>query len=158
MRRARRSGPSSTVGGRAEPLQRRDVYGLGALVALLGVVGDLRPLLQRAVTLAVDPGVMDEQVLVAVVRGDEAKPLVVAEPLNGAGGHSYAPPRYVRAATRRMLLKASTCALALHFPALSRPDTTKVAGRRAAMLSRCCPIRGMVPGRRRRLVLGCRRR
>jgi hypothetical protein len=30
---------------------------------------------------------MDEQVLVTVVRGDETEPLVVAEPLNGAGGH-----------------------------------------------------------------------
>src|SRR6185312_8270920 len=65
----------------------RDVYGLRALVALLRVVGDLGALLQRAVPLAVDPRVMDEEVLVAVVRGDEAKPLVVAEPLNGAGRH-----------------------------------------------------------------------
>src|SRR5205823_7239077 len=49
-----------------------DVDGLRPLIALLGVVGDLRALLQRAVTLAVDAGVMYEQVLVAVVGGDEA--------------------------------------------------------------------------------------
>src|SRR5271166_1191195 len=71
----------------ASPLDGLDVYGLGALVALLRVIGNLRALLKRAVALAVDAGVMDEQVLVAVIRGDETKPLVVAEPLYGASWH-----------------------------------------------------------------------
>src|SRR5450759_1717569 len=98
--------PKRALAGR--PMSRRsdrlDVYGLGSLVALLGVVGDLRTLLQRAITLAVDSGVMDEQVLVAIIRCDEAETLVVAEPLYGASWHVVFPPRYVRAATRRMLL------------------------------------------------------
>src|SRR5262249_2004638 len=65
------------------------VDGLRALVALLGVVGDLCALLQRAVALAVDAGVMDEQVLLAIVGGDETEPLVVAEPLHCAGRHIW---------------------------------------------------------------------
>src|SRR5580693_8439140 len=65
--------PRRALTGRSTLLgsDRLDVYGLGALVALLRVVGDLCALLQRAVTLAVDPGVMDEEVLVAVIGGDE---------------------------------------------------------------------------------------
>ena len=85
---------------------------LGPLSPCSGVVGHLRALLQRTVTLAVDAGVMDEQVLVAVIGGDEAKTLVVAEPLHGASWHVELPPRYVRAAARRMLLElrpASAC-------------------------------------------------
>src|SRR5271154_744249 len=66
---------------------RLDVSGLGALLALLRVVGDLGPLLQRAIALAVDARVMHEQVLVAVVGGNETEPLVVAEPLYGASWH-----------------------------------------------------------------------
>src|SRR5438270_5200649 len=88
---------------------RLDVYGLGSLVALLGVVGHLRTLLQRPVALTVDSGVVDKQVLVAVIGCDEAEPLVVAEPLDCASWHVVFPPRFVRAAPRRMLLRASTC-------------------------------------------------
>src|SRR5271166_5032976 len=68
-KRARRSEPSQVrfvLGGS----DRLDVHCLGTLLALLRVVGDLRPLLQRTVSLAVDAGVMDEEVLVAVVGGD----------------------------------------------------------------------------------------
>src|SRR5271169_2898092 len=103
--RARRSEPSKIkavsqrfgVAAKSETyarLDRLDVYGLGALVALLGVIGHLRALLQRTVALAVDAGVMDKQVLVAVVGGDETKPLVVAEPLYCASRHVGTPPRY----------------------------------------------------------------
>ena len=35
---------------------------------------------------------MDEEILLSIVGADEAKPLVVAEPLNGSGGHA-GPPR-----------------------------------------------------------------
>src|SRR3954451_8993859 len=74
------------VAGRA--LQARDVDGLRPLVALLLLVGDPRPLRQRAIPVRVDAAVMDEQVAVALVGGDEAEPLVVAEPLDGPGGHA----------------------------------------------------------------------
>src|SRR4051812_1955439 len=74
------------VAGRA--LQARDVDGLRPLVALLLLVGDPRSLRQRAVPVRVDAAVMDEQVAVALVWGDEPEPLVVAEPLDGPGGHA----------------------------------------------------------------------
>src|SRR3954451_12209736 len=74
------------VAGRA--LQACDVDGLRPLVALLLLVGDPRSLRQRAVPVRVDAAVMDEQVPVALVRGDEPEPLVVAEPLDGPGGHA----------------------------------------------------------------------
>src|ERR1700736_4470211 len=74
--RARRSEPSK-IRPMSLRSDRLNVDGLGALVALLGVVGHLRALLQRAITLADDAGVMDEQVLVTVIGGDETEPLVV---------------------------------------------------------------------------------
>src|SRR3954453_18648491 len=84
-------------GERAMPLgalERRDVDGLGALVPGLGVEGDLRSLGQRLEAAAVDPRVMDEEVLAALVGGDEAEALVVVEPLHGSGRHGE--PSYVR--------------------------------------------------------------
>src|SRR5688572_2065299 len=64
---------------------------LRTLVACLGVVAHLRALGERAIALADDAGVMDEQVLLTVVGADEAKALVVAEPLHGAGRHTDSP-------------------------------------------------------------------
>src|SRR5262245_11558333 len=92
MRRARRSEPPE-ISPRSRRSARLAVDGLRALVPLLGVVGHLRSLLQRAVALAIDPRVMDEQVLVPVIGGDESEPLVVAEPLYGASWHVGTPPR-----------------------------------------------------------------
>src|SRR4051794_40383582 len=66
-------------------LHGRDVYRLRPLVALLLFVGDACSLRQRAVAVRVDAAVMDEQVAVALVRRDEAEPLVVAEPFVGSG-------------------------------------------------------------------------
>src|ERR1700683_1454504 len=137
VQRARRSEPSK-MDLRRVCSDRRHVHGLGALVALLRVIGDLGPLLQRAVALAGDARVMHEQVLVAVVRGDETKTLVVAEPLYGASWHVGVPPRYVRAAARRMLLRASTCERLHCFRRfILRPDHTTVADHRDRVLSRC---------------------
>src|SRR5215211_257856 len=64
-----------------------DVRRVRALGALLGVVGDLRALGQRLEAAALDGGVVDEEVLALVVRGDEAEALLVAEPLHGSGCH-----------------------------------------------------------------------
>src|SRR3954463_4998448 len=86
--KARQGGPSSFHGWFREALQARDVDRLRAFVALLLLVGDTRPLRQRAIPVRVDAAVMDEQVAVALVGGDEAEPLVVAEPLDGPGGHA----------------------------------------------------------------------
>src|SRR5688572_30208988 len=68
-------------------LDRLDVDGLRPLVAGLGVERDARALSQRLEAAGVDAGVVDEEVLAALVRGDEAEALVVAEPLDGSGSH-----------------------------------------------------------------------
>src|SRR5262245_62085077 len=59
----------------------------GALRTLLGLVLDLRALLERAVAVALDRAEMDEHVVRAVVGCDESVALVVAEPLDGSGRH-----------------------------------------------------------------------
>src|SRR4051794_12268215 len=68
-------------------LEERDVDGLRALVARLGVIRDLRALGEGAEAVRVDAGVVDEEVLAPVVRRDEAEALLVAEPLDGSGCH-----------------------------------------------------------------------
>src|SRR5436190_17575560 len=74
-----------------ERLDRRDVDGLGAFVAGLGVEGDLRALGERVVAVADDPGVVDEEVLARLIGGDKPEPLVVAEPLHGSAWHCCPP-------------------------------------------------------------------
>src|SRR5581483_685192 len=68
-------------------LQLADVDRLRPLVAGLLVIGDLRVLLQRLEAVALDAGVVDEQVAVALIGRDEAEPLLVVEPLHGTGCH-----------------------------------------------------------------------
>src|SRR3954451_585940 len=68
-------------------LQKGDVDGLGALVALLFLVGHPGALGERAVPVAVDPREVDEQVTAALGGRYEAVALVVAEPLDGASRH-----------------------------------------------------------------------
>src|SRR2546421_5523441 len=55
------------------PLGRLYVDGLGALVAGAFLVGDGGTLGQRAEALGDDVGLVDEEVLAAITRGDEAK-------------------------------------------------------------------------------------
>src|SRR5690349_16296919 len=91
-------------------LDGRDVDGLGALVAVLGVVGDPRAFRKRAEAVRVDARVVDEEILAALVRCDEAEALLVAEPLHGSGGHmSCIPPRDVRALRTRRVLRSNDC-------------------------------------------------
>src|SRR4051794_34309947 len=80
------AGPLAGVAA-TRSLDRRDVDGLRPLVAGLRLVGDAGTLGERAVAVADDAGVMDEQVLARIVRGDEAEALVIAEPLDGSSGH-----------------------------------------------------------------------
>ncbi len=70
---------------------------LGPAVTLLGVIGHLRTLLQRAVTLAVDAGVMDKQVLLAVIGVMKPNPLSSLNHFTVPVGMWVTPPRYVRA-------------------------------------------------------------
>src|SRR5829696_9711206 len=58
-----------------------------ALGAGLGLILDLRALLERAVAVALDRAEVNEHVVRAVVGCDEPVALVVAEPLNGSGRH-----------------------------------------------------------------------
>src|SRR5687768_6895282 len=58
-------------------------------VGILGVIGDLRPLFEgRALG---ESALVDENVLPALVGLDEAKALLVVEPLDGSGCHSFTP-------------------------------------------------------------------
>src|SRR3954468_10570945 len=64
-----------------------DVYGLGALVARLLLVGDLGALAQRSIAVAEDAAEVDEQVAATLIGCDEAEALVVREPLDRPGTH-----------------------------------------------------------------------
>src|SRR3954468_23684228 len=114
----------------AAPLQRGDVDGLGALVAGLGVEGDLRALSQRLEAVGVDAGVMDEEVLAALVRGNEAEALVVVEPLHGSGSHDF-PPRPMCTANAEEAATATTAGAEHSVVERDAPDlnTTKRTAR-----------------------------
>jgi len=62
---------------------------LAAATVCLHLVGDLLSFDQVAHSGALDSGDVDENVLAAVIRLDEAKALGFVEPLNGADGHRY---------------------------------------------------------------------
>src|SRR5436190_2926845 len=102
---------SAATGMHVAPLlDERDVDGLRALVAVLGVVGDPRALGEGAEAVGVDARVVDEEVLAALVRCDEAEALLVAEPLHGSGSHmSCIPPRDLRALRPRRVLRSNDC-------------------------------------------------
>src|SRR5215212_1785487 len=74
--------PASAVLGGGE-----DVLRLGALLPLGGLELDLRALGERLEAVACDRAVVDEQVLAALVGGDEPIALRVVEPLDGSGCH-----------------------------------------------------------------------
>src|SRR4051795_11841391 len=73
-------------------LQLGHIHGLGTLVPGLLVVGHLGVLLQRLEAAAVDARVMNEQVSIALVGGDEPVALLVVEPLDRTGGHALVLP------------------------------------------------------------------
>src|SRR4051794_32655427 len=139
----------------AAPLERGDVDGLGALVAGLGVEGHLRALSQRLEAVGVDAGVVDEEVLAALVRGDEAEALVVVEPLHGSCSHDF-PPRRLCTANAEEAATATTAGAEHSVVERGAPDlnTTQRSARiadlpqhrpRRAGLGRREP-RGRVPG------------
>ncbi len=71
-----------------------DVASLGALLALGRLELDTRALGERLEALGLDRAEVDEHVLAALVRGDEAIPLRIVEPFNGSGCHiEHLPPR-----------------------------------------------------------------
>src|SRR4051794_15520805 len=70
----------------------RDVGRLGALRALALLVRDARALGERLVAVTGDAAVVHEEILRALVRGDEAVPLRIVEPLDGSISHKKTPP------------------------------------------------------------------
>jgi hypothetical protein len=72
---------------RCPGLLENDLYRAGAFLALLDLVRDVLSLGQRLKATALDGAVMDEDVLGAVGRGDEAEALFVTEPLNCTCSH-----------------------------------------------------------------------
>src|SRR3954452_25353426 len=60
---------------------------LGTLLALTGFVGDLCALDEGLEPSAGDRAEMDEDILAAVVGGDESISLRIVEPLHGSGCH-----------------------------------------------------------------------
>src|SRR6476659_6458203 len=93
-----------------DELGRANVYGAGALVARLGLIRHLGAFAKRAKAVADDRALVDEQVLRAVIRGDEAEALLVAEPLHGSTRHVRTPLVYVRRTQRmREATTASAC-------------------------------------------------
>jgi len=68
-------------------LLRNDVDRLGALLALARLVLDLGTLGQRLEAVAGDVRVMHEEILAAVLGGDEPVSLGIVEPLDGSGCH-----------------------------------------------------------------------
>src|SRR3954449_7233131 len=94
-------------------LDRPDVLRLRTLLALLGVVGDLRALGERAVSVGLNRCVVDEEVLARLVRGDESEALLVREPLHCSGRHvSFTSTALCVLQTRRSLSRQ--LAMALH--------------------------------------------
>src|SRR5215210_887058 len=79
----------TTVDRRSGRLERGDVVRLHPLAALRRLVRDLGALLEGLEALAGYAGVVDEEVLAALVRGDEAVALLVAEPLHCSLGHRW---------------------------------------------------------------------
>src|SRR5215210_2542268 len=86
----------TATGAAATALERRydelradrgDVSRLGAFLALSLFELDARTLGQGLEALTGDVAVMDEEILGALVRGDEAIPLAVVEPLDGSASH-----------------------------------------------------------------------
>src|SRR5881398_1860047 len=65
---------------------------LGTLLTLLGLVLHLRAFVEGAVPRALDRAEVDEQVLPALVGGDEPVALVRVEPLDSSGCHFCLSP------------------------------------------------------------------
>src|SRR4051812_12666367 len=92
--------------GRVAWSERADVLRLRALGALRDVVLHSLVLLEGAETLSHDGGEMRENVLAAVILGDEAETLVRVEPFDGTGSHDFSLPtcesRTLRTSRRRV--------------------------------------------------------
>src|SRR5918993_1434648 len=69
-----------------------DVVRLHALLALGSLVGDLGTLLKALEAVTCYTAVVNEEIITALVGGDEAVALIVVEPLYRSLGHIWSPP------------------------------------------------------------------
>src|SRR5262249_20332540 len=119
-----RRGPRARA-ARSKGSDRLDVDRLRAFLSLAGLVLDLRVLGQRLEAGADDVRVVHEQVLTALVRGDEPISLRVVEPLHGSGSHETPPltlhERVEEAAPPVLVLGFATMSVAI--PEAARSDT-----------------------------------
>src|SRR5262249_33805098 len=73
-----------------------------------------RALDERLVAVAGDVRVMHEQVLRALIRGDEPIPLRIVEPLHGSGSHRKTPPSELTNVQRKALRRKPGLVLGHH--------------------------------------------
>src|SRR5918997_358990 len=121
-----------------------DIHRLRSLVAGLLLVLHLRVLGERLEASAVDPGVVDKEVSISIIRSDEAVALLVVEPLDGSGRHVPYPflrvtvtcepdePAVTERRHGRPNSRDATSPAALERPARARPRRAGAAGRAGA--------------------------
>src|SRR5919106_5121300 len=100
---------NSTFSSFAKPdrvLDHSHVGCLGAFLAFTELVFDLRALGERTESVALDGGEVHERVLAALIGGDEAEALLVAEPLHDPGCHLSIHPLHAYAAPHGAALTA----------------------------------------------------
>ena len=83
-----RASPGQRCEGRLRPLDGPDVLGLQPLRAAGHVELDLLTLGEGTEPVALNRGVVTEDVLTSAVLGDEAEALRIVEPLHGTGSHA----------------------------------------------------------------------
>src|SRR5215218_1105408 len=82
----------AVTGRETDRLDSGDVIRLHALLALGSLVGDLGALLETLEAVTHYARVVHEEVLVTLIRGDEAVAFLVTEPLYCSLGHIWSPP------------------------------------------------------------------
>src|SRR5918992_1698746 len=130
---------NSTFSSFAKPdrvLDHSHVGCLWALRAFAELVLDLRALGERTESVALDGGEVHERVLAALIGGDEAEALLVAEPLHDSGWHLLEHPLHACAAPHGAALtaglyqswrlsRASRCQGDPAAPTRTAPDRTR---------------------------------
>src|SRR5215211_148302 len=82
----------AVTGRETDRLDSRDVIRLHALLALGSLVGDLGTLIEALEAVASYTTVVHEEIITALVGGDEAVAFLVVEPLYRSLGHIWSPP------------------------------------------------------------------
>src|SRR5215216_2416088 len=109
-----------TIGGASDEAH---IHRLRSLIARLLLVLHLRVLGERLEALAIDAGVVDEQVAVSIIRSDEAIALLVVEPFNGPGRHVLPLPACARHCESR-------CTHVTNYAGRGRPNGHQTTSRR----------------------------